>query len=547
LLIASTKKSVRPNTYRTRRNLLPGLTCAFFFCAGLALAPNLGIEDDEALFASAIYRPRAELYQIHIGRSHIPLMLMSYLGALKSLIYKPIFLAFGTGVWALRVPMLLAGTFSVWLFFLLLRRIAGERAAWIGCALLAVDSSYLITVVFDWGPVALQHLFMIGGSLLLVRFYQQREDWALAAGFLLFGLVLWDKALAVWMLSGMGLAAILTLRRQIFDTLTVRRALIAVLAFSLGVLPLAIYNVQNQWGTFHGNLTRDTQGIAAKALFLLNTESKGMFGWLTSPNWQTPQPHLPQGLLQRASAGISALAGEPHNFILAWAFGLALLLAPFAGRNALRAITFSVIAMTVAWIQMAINASTGGSVHHTILLWPLPQIIIATSLAAASRRFGRAGMTAIAAVVAVVVASGALVINQYYVETLRFGGAQSWSDGIFALSNYVKDLPAKNFVSLDWGIMEPLRLLHKGRLPLLNGSDPVARPEMTEEDRKGANWLLSEPGNVFITHTKPYEFFPGNSDRLVAFAAQSGLRQQPLATISDRHNRQVYEVFKFVK
>src|SRR6185369_13308267 len=130
----------------------------------------------------------------------------------------------------------------------------------------------LITVVFDWGPVALQHLFMIGGSLLLVRFYQQREDWALAAGFLLFGLVLWDKALAVWMLSGMGLAAILTLRRQIFDTLTLRRALIAVLAFSLGVLPLAIYNVQNQWGTFHGNLTRDTQGIAAKALFLLNTE-----------------------------------------------------------------------------------------------------------------------------------------------------------------------------------------------------------------------------------------------------------------------------------
>ena len=66
----------------------------------------------------------------------------------------------------------------------------------------------LITVVFDWGPVALQHLFMIGGSLLLVRFYQQRETGPWVPGSCFFGLVLWDKALAVWMLSGMGLAAI---------------------------------------------------------------------------------------------------------------------------------------------------------------------------------------------------------------------------------------------------------------------------------------------------------------------------------------------------
>ena len=84
------------HTYRLRSNLLALIACLFFFLAGLALIPHAGIENDEVLFAEAIYHPRAELYAIRIGRSHVPLMLISYLGALKSLIYKPLLQAFGT-------------------------------------------------------------------------------------------------------------------------------------------------------------------------------------------------------------------------------------------------------------------------------------------------------------------------------------------------------------------------------------------------------------------------------------------------------------------
>ena len=103
-------------------------------------------------------------------------MMMSYLGALKAWLYRPIFSLFGIGVWSLREPPLVAGALSVWLFYLLfLRRVAGPRAAaLIGCSLLAADSIYLLTVCFDWGPVAFQHLLLIGGALLLLlRFYQK--------------------------------------------------------------------------------------------------------------------------------------------------------------------------------------------------------------------------------------------------------------------------------------------------------------------------------------------------------------------------------------
>jgi 4-amino-4-deoxy-L-arabinose transferase-like glycosyltransferase len=127
--------------HRVHGSLCAGAACIFFFLAGQAFLPHLGIQNDEALFASVLYQPRAAAFMLHIGHPSIPLMLMSYLGTLKAWIYSPIFRVFGTGVSALREPVLLAGVASVWLFYLLLRRVAGERAAsldavcwpWIRC------------------------------------------------------------------------------------------------------------------------------------------------------------------------------------------------------------------------------------------------------------------------------------------------------------------------------------------------------------------------------------------------------------------------------
>ena len=124
---------------------------------------------------------------------------------------------------------------------------------------------YLITTCFDWGPVALQHLLVLGGMLLTLRFYQERQEAALAAAFFLFGLALWDKALALWMLSGLGIAVISTFPRQFFATLTKRRLATAVLAFGLGSLPLLVFNLNNHWDTFRGNFRLDTSGVPAQS------------------------------------------------------------------------------------------------------------------------------------------------------------------------------------------------------------------------------------------------------------------------------------------
>jgi hypothetical protein len=80
---------------------------------------------------------------------------MSYFGSLKTLIYTPIFKLFANGAYAVREPALIFGAASVWLFSLLLRRVAGDRGSIVGCCLLAADSLYLLTTCYDWGPVVL--------------------------------------------------------------------------------------------------------------------------------------------------------------------------------------------------------------------------------------------------------------------------------------------------------------------------------------------------------------------------------------------------------
>jgi len=369
-----------------------------FFLAGQAFITRAGVEADEALIFSPLLEPREAVY-LRLFHHPFPVLLMSYLGTLKTLIYNPILHIFGNSLWALREPVLLAGAATIGLFFLILRRASGDRAALIGCGILATDSIYLITNCNDWRPVALQHLLLLGGTLLALRFCENKKLWPLAGAFFLCGLALWDKALSIWMLSSMGLAAVLIFPRYLVALTTRRRVAIALLAFILGGFPLLRFNLKTHWSTFRGNFTRD-QHFYRKVPYFLNTlDGEGLFGWMMPfPKDQAPAPHVPDSHLTAVSAEISSLAGHPRHNLMLYAFALALLLAPLARGNALRAILFALIAMAVAWAQMAVTANAGASVHHAILLWPFPEMVIAVSFAAASRRLGRAGIPSVAAV-----------------------------------------------------------------------------------------------------------------------------------------------------
>jgi hypothetical protein len=274
----------------------------------------------------------------------------------------------------------------------------------------------------------------------------------------------------------------------------------------------------------------------------------GLFGWMTAEDRETPQPHLPQTLPQRISDRVSSLTGHQERTLFPYLLVLAILVAPFAGWRDFRIVLFALIAMAVAWVQMVINKDTGGAIHHTILLWPLPQLVVAISLAGISLRLGRFGRPAVAGLTAVVALSSVLVINEYYVKAWKNGGAPFWTDAILTLSQYFKEnRPPSWVIATDWSISDQIRLLHRGRIPVGAGTDQVNKPEMTAEDREVLARMLSHPDFIWVAHTRPYEIFQGADAKVLQFATAAGYRKEPITSISDSYGRPVYELYRFTK
>jgi hypothetical protein len=518
-----------------------------FFAAGQPFVNRVGVEADEALFFSPLLNPRNAVY-LRLFHHPWPVLLMSYLGTLKTLIYNPIVHIFGCNVWSLREPVLLAGAFTIVLFFLILRRASGDLAGLIGCGLLATDSIYLITTCYDWGPVALQHLLLVGGALLALHFCESKRLLPLAGAFFLWGLALWDKALAIWLLSSMGVAAVLIFPRYLVGMLTRRRVAIALLAFTLGAFPLLWFNAKSHWVTFRGNFTRDEHFYRKLPSLLYTLNGEGLFGWMMPfPNDPVPAPHSPDSRLIAASANISSLAGHPVTDWMVYALGLAVLLTPLARGRELRTLLFCMVVLVGGWLQMALTSGAGGSAHHTILLWPLPQAIVAVALAAASRRLGRAGKPAAAVVVAALMISNALVLNEYFAVLCRSGSLMVWSRAILPLSDYLKTTPAQHVFTVDWGLIDPLRFLNSGKLPLQDGNMPIVKPALEPGDESLLVRILDTPSSVFVLHTKEAEVFPDTRDKLLRFASGHGYTREVLTQIPDGYGRQMFEVCRFSK
>jgi len=97
---------------------------------------------------------------------------------------------------------------------------------------------------------------------------------------------------------------------------------------------------------------------------------------------------------------------------------------------------------------------------------------------------------------------------------------------------------------VDWGMLDPLRYLNRGKLKLAVGNDVVSNKELTPADREAALRMVADPGAVFIAHTKDFENFAGTNDRLLKFAAAEGYRREMLAVISDSFGHPAFEVYR---
>ncbi|HAX43740.1 MAG TPA: hypothetical protein DCY80_14430 [Solibacterales bacterium] len=358
--------------------------CVLFTALGVVFLPFPGAQYDEVLFVSAIYAPETVEYAMKTGFGAIPVMLITYAGTLKAAIYAPLLAWFGSSHVVLRLPMLVAAALSVGLYFLAARRLAGTKAALLTGLLLATDAIYLLTSVFDWGPVALQHLLFAGALYAGVRYREQARVRWMAVMALCAGLALWDKAIIVWLLAGFGVSALVVLRGEVMVAARNRRlALAAVLGFVIGAAPFLYYNKIHPLRTFTSSTEMDRQPALQKIVALDRTFSGGgLFGYLVR---EDPEG-FPQGLQtwEKAPLWLNGKLQGPRQSIQQLVLLGAFLSLPLVwGTGYRRVWLFLALAAVIGWLLMLVTANAGGAMHHTILLWPIPQMLAALALAGA--------------------------------------------------------------------------------------------------------------------------------------------------------------------
>ncbi|HEY4362276.1 MAG TPA: hypothetical protein VGN17_14975 [Bryobacteraceae bacterium] len=504
----------------------------------MTLIPFAGIQEDEALYSMPLYLPLGPEFQIRILHHSIPLMLMSYLGTLKTAIYAVVIRLAGSGVWATRLPMALVGAVTIYIFCHLCfaAHRSGALAAGLGAALLATDPSFLLTNTFDWGPVALEHVLLVSACLLLYRFATNSSQiWRLAAAAFLFGLALWNKALFLWALSGVTVGGLLVFWPEVKRLASRRNVTVAAGAFLVGAFPLVLFNLLNRNATLGENVTLDTAHLAQKwRQVQVAANGNALFGFMVAN--EAPRAVTGAGSVPgRAAVWIHEHLGEHRETGLYYVYGALILAAPLWWRS--RAARFSLVFVGVAWLMMALTKDAGQALHHEILLWPFPVLFAAVTLAEIPWRWVGGGIGA------VLVVSNLLVVNQYVFQFERNGATGNFTDALFPLAEALPE--SRPVDAMDFGILVTMELAHEGRLQARFAGDPMRTDSPNPAEQAQMRAMLAEPGALFVDHVPELEQFRGVGANLDRFAAAERYRKVPVRTVADSHGRPTFEIFEY--
>jgi len=458
---------------------------------------------------------------------------MSYIGALKSLIYWPLSWIFSSSVYFVRLPMVLVGAATVLVFYKWAGIFAGPRGALLAAVLLATDPTFLLTDTFDWGPVALQHLLLVSGCLLIAR---GRLSW----GAFLFGLALWNKTIFLWTLVGLVLASLVVCHAAVGSILADRRRCArAALAFVLGALPLLVFNVKHPNATLGDNAHLSLENFQIKYVVLSSAvDGSGLLSFLVAPESQENSKE-PSSLQGRAASWISQHSGRQEKNLMFYAILLAAAIilvwwrAP--GR---RAALFAIVCGGGTFLAMAVSRNAGMAIHHSVLLWPMPQLLVGAAFGALPWRWLRIGM------VALLVTSNLLVIARYIARFEQNGASVGFTDAVSPLAESLAGPTGDTVYIIDWGIYESVDFLLQGKSQLREYYPYLIQATHDPGERRVIDAMLADPHALFVSHVPSREAFPGVGEHLQTIAHEEGYEQEPIRIVADRNGRAIFQVFR---
>ena len=460
----------------------------------------------------------------------LPIYVQGYFGALKSWLLIPSFALFGPSVAVLRLTTLGWGLIGLLLFMLWTRRLLGWPSALIAGPLLGLDPSYFFMTVHDWGPVVPGFLCRFAGFYLLLRWWQRQKWHELFLATLFFGLGFFNKVDFIVILYGCGLALLFTHRREIVSTIkaTPVEFALGTSGFLLFAVPMIMRARRILQVTIGAS---GKTGLAEQANVALAMYDGSYFWRLMDVG----------GRFKKMFEASSAV----------WSpFGLVFLLASvFLIVEVTRHFRTDSRCRLLAWLLLSTLFETVGflllpganRIHHALLVYPFPQLIITAALV---RLWQRPSATTERSFIQriFVVGVGLMLITGHLFAIQRTGrliqetgGRGWWSNALDEFCNDVKGRTDLTIVSLDWGFNEQLLFLTDG--PRL--SEPLW--QMAPDEKLGFNPYSN---TIYLIHPPEYTLYH-SATRILKNLRLADTRKAMVRAYFDRENQVAFYAVRF--
>jgi hypothetical protein len=507
--------------------------CLLFFVLAAGSSIRIpGLYYDEVLFVNAALGNVTGpfVYKSVMG---VPVMLMPYIGALKSYVYYPIFFWLGVSPATIRWPVIVISAATLLLAYAVARRVMTAGWAIALLALAASDPAFIGLTKLDYGPVVLGSFLRVLAVLAFLEFVRTGGRLAALAMVAAIVLGLFDKLHFIWFVNALAVAAVVVFHRELGAVARTysRRFTATVMVLVLTVAMVSWFLILPVLGLPIPG--RVTPTFSSRVVTILGA-SKQIFDG-RAPVWM--------------------MAGSQTLLSWTWiAVPAALCVAALRAwrRPGANPTAFFLILFGGTLVQLFLTPQARGP-HHTISLWPWHHFLIVLALAAIRPGHSAPGWTRALSVVLVAILLVGQVRSTLSIVT-AYRGEQGvdirWDPAIYALSARLEQQygAAPAIVSTDWGLHTPLHAL---AAPFRRARYFDAGRVFFEIDRwppdvrRQRIARLARPGTLVLMYPPGRSAFPATRRNVIGMVAEHDLTFSRLETVTNRAGRPVYEIYRF--
>jgi len=518
-----------------RSSILLILCLGIFLLIGLYNIESPGLYYDEALFVNAATGGVSDLF-VFKRIANIPVMLMSYIGALKAWIYYPIFKIFGIDYLSIRLPALLLGALAIGLTWKYVHYQFGSVAAYIFLILAAVEPSTIFHSRFDWGPTALMMVFRGGLFLSLAYWFYSGKNKYLFLALLCMGLGTFDKLNFIWLTISAFAAGLLVYPERFVKLLPSKKKFIVIfiLAFIVAILatilPKMLYiKILEQIDI------ADLGKRLSEFLHLLGLtlRGEGVYAFVIQH-------------------GVGSNTFVLHSYALIATSLLALYGIYFGIRDgslATRPLAYLALIMSFLAIQIFFTKRATGP-HHFAMFAPLWLIFMAVGMASALKSIKKHSVILSRSIIGffiILTISTSIKINFFYHEGFKTNiGNLNWDPA--SSTELTRTLIAhdiKLMVAVDWGFVTNVQALSNNQIKVLDVW-PWFSDGLNEAQAAWLNSDFIEKGAVFVLHVEGKENFP-KTRRHFLEANNRFWNIQKILTLNSKNGNPYIEIYGQIK